>query len=177
MLGLWGFLLAVQPYFFLTAYLPGYLVGLTLCYLHGHFEHARGTTSHYGLLYNLLFFNDGYHVEHHTRPAEHWTRLPKRRPAEATGSRWPAVLRWLEHFNLDGMERLVLRSQPLQRFVLRKHERAFRALLPGLGNVRRVELPRAALLRYLQSGGGGRSRRSRGPTEHEPHLPCLWARR
>src|SRR5207244_1015135 len=47
---------------------------------------------------------------------------------------------------------MVLPSQPLQRFVLRKHERAFRALLPGLGNVRRVEIvgggmfPRTALI-------------------------------
>ncbi|PYM13651.1 MAG: hypothetical protein DME18_08495 [Verrucomicrobia bacterium] len=151
-LAMWGVLLAFSPRFFATVYLPGWLLSLGLCQFQGFFEHARGTASHYGRLYNLLFFNDGYHVEHHTRPAEHWTRLPKRRPAEATGSRWPAVLRWLEHFNLDGMERLVLRSQPLQRFVLRKHERAFRALLPGLGNVRRVEIvgggmfPRTALI-------------------------------
>src|SRR5205823_10216310 len=37
-LGLWIFLLTAHPRFFLTAYLPGYLVGLTLCYLHGHYE-------------------------------------------------------------------------------------------------------------------------------------------
>ena len=56
----------------------GYLVGLGLCHMQGYFEHARGTTSHYGQLYNLIFFNDGYHVEHHRRPSEHWTRLPQR---------------------------------------------------------------------------------------------------
>ena len=28
-------------------------------------------------LYNLCFFNDGYHVEHHARPGVHWTRLPR----------------------------------------------------------------------------------------------------
>src|ERR1041385_5265580 len=60
-------LLARAPEFFLTVYLPGWLIGLALCQLQGHFEHARGTTSHYGRLYNLLFFNDGYHVEHHAR--------------------------------------------------------------------------------------------------------------
>ena len=70
--------------------LPGYLAGLGLCSLQGHFEHARGTTSHYGWLYNWCFFNDGYHAEHHLRPGEHWTRLPSqplRRRARAAGGR------------------------------------------------------------------------------------------
>ncbi len=131
-------LLVRAPRFFLTVYLPGWLTGLALCRLQGHFEHERGTTSHYGWLYNRLFFNDGYHVEHHARPSEHWSRLPKRKHADAVSSRWPAVLRWLEHCNLDGLEQLVLRSQALQRFVLKKHERAFRALLPELPQIRRV---------------------------------------
>jgi hypothetical protein len=139
-LGLWAFLLAVQPYFFLTAYLPGYLLGLTLCYLHGHFEHARGTTSHYGRVYNLLFFNDGYHVEHHAHPSEHWTQLPSHASPEAQASRWPAVLRWLEAFSLDTLERLVLRSRLLQRFVLARHERAFGVLLSEMSGIRRVAI-------------------------------------
>lgn len=133
----WG-LVARAPDFFLTVYLPGWLLGLGLCQLQGHFEHAHGTASHYGRLYNLLFFNDGYHVEHHARPSEHWRRLPSHKQTGASASRWPAVLRWLEHSNLDALERLVLRSQVLQRFVLEKHERAFRALLPELADVRRV---------------------------------------
>src|SRR6266498_1205238 len=131
-------LLARAPDFFLTLYLPGWLMGLALCQLQGHFEHEHGTTSHYGRLYNLLFFNDGYHVEHHARPSEHWRRLPEQKQTGAVASRWPAVLRWLERINLDGLERLVLRSQMLQRFVLKNHERAFRALLPELANIRRV---------------------------------------
>ena len=126
------------PEFFLTVYLPGWLIGLALCQLQGHFEHEHGTTSHYGRLYNLLFFNDGYHEEHHARPSEDWRRLPQHKQAGAAGSRWPAVLRWINHINLDGLERLVLRSQILQRFVLNNHERAFRALLPELANIRRV---------------------------------------
>src|SRR5438132_1562264 len=103
-------LLARAPEFFLTVYLPGWLIGLALCQLQGHFEHEHGTTSHYGRLYNLLFFNDGYHAEHHARPAEHWTRLSRRKLTDLRTSRWPAVLRWLGYFNLDRMERLVLRS-------------------------------------------------------------------
>lgn len=48
------------PAFFVWTYVPGYLAGLLLCAVHGHYEHAAGTTSHYGRLYNLLCFNDGY---------------------------------------------------------------------------------------------------------------------
>ncbi len=137
-LGLWSFLLVKAPWFFLTAYLPGYAVGLCLCYLHGYYEHARGTTSHYGLLYNVLFLNDGYHVEHHAHPGEHWTRLPRRVRAGADVSRWPAVLRWLDRPLLDVLESWALRCGPLQRFLLVRHESAFRRLLPPLPDGARV---------------------------------------
>jgi hypothetical protein len=40
--------------------------------------------------------------------------------------------------SLDGLERWVLRSPRLQRFVVARHERAFRALLPELAGVRHV---------------------------------------
>ena len=36
-------------------------------------------------------------------------------------SRWPAPLRWLDAFGLEGLERLVLRSAALQRFVVATH--------------------------------------------------------
>lgn len=151
-LGLWALMMSVDPAFFFAVYLPGYIAGLALCYLHGHYEHARGTISHYGLLYNLSFFNDGYHVEHHSRPRAHWTHLPDHaRPATHT-SRWPAILRWLEAFNLEFLERCVLRSATLQCFVLRTHERAFRALLPKMSTPRTVAIvggglfPRTALI-------------------------------
>jgi hypothetical protein len=138
-LGLWAALLAWRPWFFLTVYAPAWVAGLCLCALHGHYEHARGTVSHYGILYNVLFFNDGYHAEHHARPGLHWTRLPAAR-VEAPASRWPAVLRWLDALSLEGLERLVLRSPRLQRFVLARHERAFRRLLPHLAESRRVAI-------------------------------------
>ena len=69
-LALWGALLVFAPRFVLTVYLPGYLCGLGLCALQGRYEHIRGTVSHYGRLYNILFFNDGYHVEHHAHPED-----------------------------------------------------------------------------------------------------------
>jgi hypothetical protein len=149
---LWSALAWLDPRFFVTVYVPGYLAGLGLCGLQGHFEHARGVTSHHGRIYNLLFFNDGYHVEHHRRPGEHWTRLPALDGRPARVSRWPAVLRWLEAFNLDALERLVLRSRVLQRFVLARHEQAFRALLPSMPAIARVTIvggglfPRTALI-------------------------------
>lgn len=142
--GVWGALAVLDGWFFLTAYLPGYALGMGLCWLQGHYEHARGTTSHYGCLYNLLFLNDGYHAEHHARPGLHWTKLPTLPRCDAPTSRWPAVLRWLDVLSLEGLERLVLRSTVLQRFVLGRHERAFRSLLPSL-----PERPRVAIV-----GGG-----------------------
>jgi hypothetical protein len=150
--GLWAVMLALAPKFWLTVYLPGYTLGLGLCYLHGYYEHARGTVSHYGAIYNTLFFNDGYHAEHHADPSRHWRRLPERREAGAQASRWPAVLRWLDALTLEALERIVLRAPLLQRFVLRAHERAFRRLLPRLGAIKRVGIvggglfPRTALI-------------------------------
>jgi hypothetical protein len=148
----WTAIVLAAPAFFVAVYLPGYLAGLALCFLQGHFEHARGTTSHYGWLYNVCFFNDGYHVEHHLRPGEHWTRLPSRIEAAAPQSAWPPVLRWLDVFSLESLERLVLRSPRLQRFVLARHERAFGKIVPNLTGIERVTIvggglfPRTALI-------------------------------
>jgi hypothetical protein len=150
---LWVAMGVSAPWFLLTVYLPGWLVGLGLCELHGRLEHARGTVSHYGRFYNWLFFNDGYHVEHHARPGRHWTTLSDTR--EATGanvSRWPAVLRWLELTGLDGLEELVCCSPVLQRFVLSTHERALANALSSIPPPRRVVIvggglfPRTALV-------------------------------
>jgi fatty acid desaturase len=140
-LGLWTVLLAAAPRWFLTAYLVGYAGGLFLCWLHGYYEHARGTVSYHGRLYNRLFLNDGYHVEHHARPSAHWTQLPA---ADRAGpwetSRWPPVLRWLDAFGLTGLERLALRSRVLQRFLLTAHAGAFRDALRDVGPVDRVAI-------------------------------------
>jgi hypothetical protein len=152
-LAVWSVAFALAPATFAATYLPGYAIGLGLCYLQGHFEHVHGgTTSHYGRIYNLCFFNDGYHVEHHLRPGEHWTRLPRHVVANADRSRWPPVLRWLDAFSLESLERVVLRSPVLQRFVLAAHERAMRRLLPSPSCITRVTIvggglyPRTALI-------------------------------
>jgi hypothetical protein len=136
-LSLWAALVVWAPRFLLAVYVPGYLIGLGLCALHGYYEHRDGTVSHYGTVYNTLFFNDGYHVEHHASPSTHWTRLRRAQPG-TTASAWPAILRWLDAFSLDSLERSVLRWPFLQRFVLRCHERAFRKLLPAFPPAPRV---------------------------------------
>jgi hypothetical protein len=143
----WGGLFAQSPRVFLTAYLPGYALGLLLCRLQGDMEHrhtrspTRGV-SYYGRLYNWLWFNDGYHAEHHRFPSEHWTRLPARSgECVVAESAWPPLLRWLERPRpapgavqagvLGWLERLALRSRLTQRYLLWSHERAFRRLLSG----------------------------------------------
>ena len=147
-LSLWTTLAAAAPMFFLSVYLPGWTAGLLLCAAHGYYEHAHGTTSHYGRLYNLLLFNDGYHVEHHTSPATHWSRLPAHLDPAARASRWPAPIRWLESDALIALERLALRSKALQRFLIRVHERAFRQVLTEAGCLAH-QSPRIAIV-----GGG-----------------------
>lgn len=151
----WMVLAWSHPRFFLAAYLPGYLAGLGLCWAQGYWEHAAGQpTSHYGWLYNFLCFNDGFHAEHHADPSRHWTGLAESREAGAAVSHWRALLRWMDVSPLEGLERLVLRSARLQRFVLASHRQALRALLPRAGPVRSVAIvggglyPRSALLLY-----------------------------
>lgn len=145
-------IIATRGHELLATWVIGWIGGMLLCQLQGHFEHAGGTASHYGAPYNVLFFNDGYHVEHHAHPAAHWTTLPRFTDRAARRSRWPAVLRWLDARPLDLCEQLVLRSPLLQWFVIRQHGRAFRRILAELPPVRCVTIvgggifPRSALV-------------------------------
>lgn len=156
-LAMWTTLGVLMPRFFFLVYLPGYAIGLGLCQLQGHFEHAAGTTSHYGWIYNTLFFRDGLHVEHHAKPSVHWTRLravgfgATRTPSV---SGWPPVLRWLDEVPavLCLLERLVLRSTVLQSIVLGPHQSAIERSLIGLSGITRVVIiggglfPRTAII-------------------------------
>ena len=150
---LWFTFAVLYPRFFVEAYVPGYFAGLGLCAMQGQWEHAAGRPiSHYGVIYNFLCFNDGYHAEHHANPAIPWRDLPQLVGPSAATSRWPALLRWLDVPPLEVLERLVLRSRTLQRFVLQRHRRAFRALLPQLQPITRATIvggglfPRTAMI-------------------------------
>ena len=68
----------------LMCYLPAFLCALTMVNTQNYYRHfganphvrAADSVSHYGRLYNLLTFNDGFHQEHHLSPATHWSKLP-----------------------------------------------------------------------------------------------------
>jgi hypothetical protein len=142
---LWAALVIVWPELGLTVYLPGFAAGLALCAAHGYYEHAGGATSHYGRIYNWLFFNDGYHVEHHASPGRSWRRLREHREPGAKRSRWPAVLRWIERLEfdaarLDRLEFLILGRPWMQRFVVSRHARALARLRRPIGAIRRVAI-------------------------------------
>ena len=58
-------------------------LGNCLSSLNGYFEHFGGNpdlpiawgVSSYNKLYNLIWFNNGYHAEHHFRPRMHWMKM------------------------------------------------------------------------------------------------------
>lgn len=64
-------------------YLPSYYAGWVLVYAHTYCLHYgakpgnyyANSVSSYHRLYNLVFFNNGYHQEHHWDPKAHWCRM------------------------------------------------------------------------------------------------------
>ncbi len=79
----WTGLLAFDWRYVLFVYAPIWYLGHVTTYAEGYFEHYKSTpgnrladaVSCYGRLYNLLWFNNGYHQEHHYRPHVHWTQV------------------------------------------------------------------------------------------------------
>jgi fatty acid desaturase len=79
----WLVMLVIDWRYFAFFYLPSYFLGWVLSYAEGYLEHygARpgnpfaNSVSSYNVLYNLLWFNNGYHQEHHWDPKMHWTRM------------------------------------------------------------------------------------------------------
>jgi fatty acid desaturase len=69
--------------YFVVFYLPSYYLGWMLSYAEGYLEHygaepgdpLANSVSSYHRVYNLLWFNNGYHQEHHWDPKHHWTRM------------------------------------------------------------------------------------------------------
>jgi len=79
----WATMAVVNWQFFVFFYLPSYYLGWVASYAEGYLEHYgckpgnpfANSVSSYNRLYNLLWFNNGYHQEHHWDPKCHWTRM------------------------------------------------------------------------------------------------------
>jgi len=87
-LGLWAALGLLHPLGLVAFFLPVWFVGIVAMHAQNYLEHHGATpgdrrtdsVSCYGRLYNLAWFNNGYHQEHHFRPQVHWTQLPELTP-------------------------------------------------------------------------------------------------
>jgi fatty acid desaturase len=74
----------MNPRGLLIFYLPVWYLGNVAAQAENYLEHygaipgnrKTDSVSSYGRLYNLIWFNNGYHQEHHYRPQVHWTRIP-----------------------------------------------------------------------------------------------------
>lgn len=73
--------------FFFLFLVPVWFLGQAAALAENYLEHhlavpgdpRRDSISCYGRLYNLIWFNNGYHQEHHCHPSEHWTKIKSRR--------------------------------------------------------------------------------------------------
>ncbi len=82
-LSFWLVLVAISWKFFVFFYLPVWYLGQVAALMENYFEHygtAPGdrktdSVSCYSRLYNILWFNNGYHQEHHYAPTVHWTKI------------------------------------------------------------------------------------------------------
>ncbi len=79
----WITMLLADWRYFAFFYLPSYYLGWVLSYAEGYLEHYgcqpgnyfANSVSSYNWLYNFLWFNNGYHQEHHWDPKVHWTKM------------------------------------------------------------------------------------------------------
>ncbi|MGH7171053.1 MAG: fatty acid desaturase family protein [Gemmataceae bacterium] len=118
----WLTMLAIDWRYFSFFYLPSFFLGWVLSYAEGYLEHYgakpdnpfANSVSSYHRLYNFLWFNNGYHQEHHWDPKMHWTRMRElsqriRPHLEANQTRilrGPHLTAWIEdHFNGSRGER------------------------------------------------------------------------
>jgi fatty acid desaturase len=79
----WAVMAVVNWKYFVFYYLTSYYLGWVLSYAEGYLEHYgckpgnqyANSVSSYNRLYNLLWYNNGYHQEHHWAPKVHWTQM------------------------------------------------------------------------------------------------------
>jgi fatty acid desaturase len=87
-LAFFGALLWINPMGFALFVIPVHYIGTSLASLENYAEHhlcepdndLSNSVSCYSKLYNILWFNNGYHQEHHFKPDIHWTKLPEAKP-------------------------------------------------------------------------------------------------
>lgn len=76
-------LIKLSPIRFITFYASTWYFGQVFALLENFAEHhgaklhdrQRDSVSCYNSVYNLVWFNNGYHQEHHYRPLVHWTKI------------------------------------------------------------------------------------------------------
>ncbi len=76
-------LLCVNPWYYLEFVIPVWFFGQAAALAENYLEHHHAlpgnrltdSVSCYGWLYNFVWFNNGYHQEHHCRPTVHWTNV------------------------------------------------------------------------------------------------------
>lgn len=72
-----------SPSYFIVYYVPLVYFGHVVTYAEGYFEHnravpgdrLRNAVSCYSGWYNFIWFNNGFHQEHHCFPGVHWTSV------------------------------------------------------------------------------------------------------
>jgi fatty acid desaturase len=100
-------MLATDWRYLVFYYVPLIYVGHVLTYAEGYFEHnkavpgdkMRNAASCYGRSYNMLWFNNGYHQEHHCYPQVHWTEIPAMREKMLPETE-RRVVKWMHGVNL-----------------------------------------------------------------------------
>jgi len=105
LIGFWAALIMFRPTF-VVFLLPTWYLGHVAAYAENYLEHhgaipgnrLADSVSSYGRAYNLIWFNNGYHQEHHCRPHVHWSRVPALR-AEMLPERARRVVKHAHWFN------------------------------------------------------------------------------
>ncbi len=85
LLAFWIFLVAINWKIFLLVLIPSYAGGQIFALWENYCEHygstlydnKRDSVSCYNSIYNFIWFNNGYHQEHHFSPQTHWTNIPE----------------------------------------------------------------------------------------------------
>ena len=83
----YALLMYLSPTYTCLWLLPAWYLGQALALAENYLEHygadphdiKANSVSCYNPIYNFIWFNNGYHQEHHCSPRVHWTLIPKQR--------------------------------------------------------------------------------------------------